>query len=148
MTRVYRSAMLPFEPAQLFALVKDVERYPEFLPWCTHARVVATGDDEVVAELTLARGGVVERFTTRNHHTADRQIDLQFVDGPFDSLAGRWLFTGIGDSGTNAGTKMELHLDFEFSRALVQRLFGAVFTQAANTLVDAFCQRANQLLRT
>jgi len=138
MPRVRRSALLPYSTAQIFELVRDIERYPEFLPWCSEAKIVADEQREVVAELTIQKGRISERFTTRNRLDFPGSIELQLVQGPFKSLSGLWKFTNLADH----GSKVELDLDFEMTASLIQRTLGILFAHATGTLVDAFCARA------
>ncbi len=141
MPQVRRSALLPYSAAQVFDIVRDIERYPEFLPWCSAARIVRDDADEVVAELTIAKGRIAERFTTRNVLVYPDSIDLNLVRGPFERLAGRWRFIALAA----LGSKVELELEFEMSRTLVQRTLGIIFGRAAGTIVDAFCKRARAI---
>jgi len=138
MPRVRRSALLPYSAAQIFDLVGDIERYPEFLPWCSDAQIVDSKPREVVAELTIMKGRISERFTTRNVLTYPDSIELHLVDGPFKRLSGMWRFTGLAAQ----GSKVELELDFEMSKSLIQKSLGILFAHAAGTMVDAFCTRA------
>ncbi len=141
MPQIHRSALLPYQPEQLFALVNDVAAYPEFVPWCIGAEVLATSPEAVDAALTLGRGPVKERFVTRNHlHFPDR-IDLSLLEGPFSHLHGTWRFQRLG----NEGCKVELDMDFKLSNKVWGRMFGALFTRVVEALVDSFCQRARDL---
>ena len=141
MPRVQRSALLPYSTAQIFDLVRDVERYPEFLPWCSKAKIVTDEAREVVAELTIRKGRISERFTTRNLLDFPGSIELQLVQGPFKRLSGLWKFTNLADR----GSKVELDLDFEMTTSLIQRTLGVIFASATGTLVDAFCARARAM---
>jgi ribosome-associated toxin RatA of RatAB toxin-antitoxin module len=141
MREVHRSALVPFSPGQLFDLVADVERYPEFLPWCTSAVILVNDGHEVTVQLGLALGPARGSFTTRNRMTPGRAVEMQLVEGPFSALEGRWLFTPIGD----AGTRAELRLRFETSGFIGGVLFGPAFEQACNQLVDAFGRRAREV---
>jgi len=138
MPQVRRSALLPYSAAQVFQLVSDIERYPEFLPWCSAAQIISNQAKEVVAELTIMKGRISERFTTRNVLAYPDSIELHLVQGPFKRLAGVWRFTALAA----LGSKVELELDFEMSKSLIQRTFGIIFAHAAGTMVDAFCARA------
>ena len=142
-TVVKRSALLSFSAQVLFDIVNDVARYPEFLPWCSSAEVHAAGGGEVTATLAVSGKGLTESFTTRNRLTPCERIDLELVDGPFQSFAGVWLFKTLGD----AGCRVELELSFQFggARRIFSGAFARVFTRAADELVDAFCQRARAL---
>jgi len=138
MPLVRRSALLPYSAAQIFDLVGDIERYPDFLPWCSAALIVGSAPREVVAQLTIMKGRISERFTTRNVLTYPDSIELQLVEGPFKRLSGMWRFTGL----ESQGSKVELELDFEMSKSLIQKSLGILFAHAAGTMVDAFCSRA------
>ena len=141
MPRVQRSALLPYSTAQIFELVRDIERYPEFLPWCSEAKIVADEDSEVVAELTIRKGRISERFTTRNVLDFPGSIELRLIHGPFKQLSGLWKFTNLADR----GCKVELELDFEMTASLIQRTLGVIFASATGSLVDSFCARARTM---
>ena len=143
MREVRRSALLPYSAGQIYGLVTDVERYPEFLPWCTAARVLSDEGEYVTVNLGLARGVVQGSFTTRNRLVPDRSVEMRLVDGPFSLLEGRWDFWPIED----AGTRAELQIRFQ-TRGLVGALaLGPAFEKICNQLVDAFGQRAHQVFR-
>jgi ribosome-associated toxin RatA of RatAB toxin-antitoxin module len=136
-----RSALVPYSPQEMFALVSDVDAYPQFLPWCSDAQVLETQEDGVTARIAFAVGGVSKSFTTRNHHTPGRRIEMQLVEGPFSDLRGYWKFDPLG----NAGCKISLSLKYNFSSRMVRMVVGPVFGQIANSLVDAFQQRAAEV---
>lgn len=143
---VHRSALLPYPAAEVFAIVGDVERYPEFLPRLSAARVLENRGDEVVAELELEfQAGMHLRFTTRNVLVPHERIELHLVSGPFKSFEGEWRFKRLG---ADEGCKVELDLAFELSGAgaLFGSAFSGVFARAADHMVDAFCVRARDLL--
>lgn len=142
MSAVSRSALVRHAPSVMFALVNDVRRYPEFLPWCASTEVVEERDDEMLARLDLAWGGIRKSFTTRNRKQADKMIEIRLVDGPFHHLEGFWRFTPLGDG---AACKVALDLEFELSTPLAGIAFGPVFTRIADSLVDSFTRRADDL---
>lgn len=123
----------------MFALVDDIESYPEFLPWCSDAEVHLREGDIAEATLELHRGGIRKRFRTRNTATGSSAIDMALIGGPFKHLDGGWRFQALGD----AGCKVTLDIEFEFSVAIVDRVFGTFFEDVCNRLVDAFTQRAD-----
>jgi ribosome-associated toxin RatA of RatAB toxin-antitoxin module len=141
MREVKRSALLPYPAAAIFGLVADVERYPEFLPWCRSAQVLAREGDGITARLTLASGLARATFTTRNRHVPGRSVAMSLVDGPFDALEGRWDFTPVGD----AGTRVDLVVRFTTSGIAGALALGPAFEAACNRLVDAFSRRAQQV---
>lgn len=142
--QIDKSALVMHSAERMFALVNDVERYPEFLPWCAGAEIHHHGDYELTASLEVARGGVRHRLTTRNELLAPQTINMVLVEGPFQNLRGRWDFRPLDET----ACKVMLMLEFEFSGALARMTFGPVFNHAANTMVDAFCRRADAVYRT
>ena len=144
MPQVVRSALVTYQPIQLFDLVNDVERYADFLPWCNASEVHEKSDDHMLATVNIAKGGVNKSFTTKNSLQAGHKIEMALVDGPFSKLEGVWEFLGLGESGQEA-CKISLNLHFEFASPVLRATFGKVFDQVANSLVDAFVQRAHQV---
>jgi ribosome-associated toxin RatA of RatAB toxin-antitoxin module len=138
---IRRSALVTFSPEQMFDLVIDVERYPQFLPWVAGAQLHERSGHDLRASMEMQRGGVRERFTTRNEFDRPSYMTMRLVDGPFRTLEGRWTFTPIGD----AGTRVELEMRFEFASAVAALLFGKSFEQSCGTLIDAFIARARQM---
>ena len=138
---IRRSALVTFTPEQMFDLVIDVERYPQFLPWVAAAQLHERSERELLASMEMQRGGVRERFSTRNAFVRPDYMTLTLVQGPFRTLDGRWSFTPI----SAAGTRIELEMRFEFANPVVSLLFGKAFEQSCNTLIDAFVARARSL---
>ncbi len=141
MPSVHRSALVPYTAAEMFALVNDIESYPQFLPWCRSTRVFSRSEDEVRASIELAKGRVHKSFTTLNRLQQDKMIEIRLVEGPFRHLDGFWRFQAL----QNHGCKVSLDMDFEFAGTLMSLAIGPVFSQIANSLVDAFCKRAVQV---
>ncbi len=140
-THIQRSALLPYPAQALFDLVNDVARYPEFLPWCAASEVLEHSESHMLAALTVAKGSVSQRFLTRNELNAGSRIEMTLQEGPFAHLHGVWEFKVLNER----ACKISLDLTFDYAGPLVKATLGPLFTQAANTLVDAFCQRAKQL---
>jgi len=126
---------------QMFHLVKDVETYPLFLPWCHSTRLLKHTKREVCAEIVVARVGIRQAFSTCNRFEEGRWMGLELKDGPFKKLRGDWNFLPLRED----ACKVELDLEFEFSGLLIDKAFGSVFQHAANTLVDSFCKRADEV---
>jgi ribosome-associated toxin RatA of RatAB toxin-antitoxin module len=135
---VERSSLTTHTAAQMFALVNDVARYPEFLPWCVGARVQYVSPEESIAELKVARGVLRIEFTTRNTLRPDAQIQLQLLHGPFRDLTGEWRFEAIGAR----GSRVNFRVQFEFKNRLTATAFNAVFEALCGTIIDAFLARA------
>jgi ribosome-associated toxin RatA of RatAB toxin-antitoxin module len=146
MREVKRTALVSYSPAQMFALVADFERYPEFLPWVASAQLLSRDATQLVGRLAMERMGVKEHFTTRNTLSAPTQMDMHLVDGPFNQLTGSWRFTEIcAADGTPRGTRVDLHIQFEFKNALLDLLLGKTFEASCGSLVTAFTQRAKHM---
>jgi ribosome-associated toxin RatA of RatAB toxin-antitoxin module len=136
-----RSALVHYTPAEMFALVSDIETYPRFLPWCTGAEILSREGDAVTARVDFAVGKVSKSFITRNLNRENREIGMQLVDGPFSQLEGRWRFDPLGME----GCKISLYLEYDFSNKMVSMVVKQVFGKIANSLVDAFHQRAVEI---
>jgi ribosome-associated toxin RatA of RatAB toxin-antitoxin module len=143
MKSVSKSVLIWFSAKEMHDLVVDVPSYPQFLPWCSDAKVLQQGEDFQIAQLSLNFGGISQRFTTRNTLVADQSVSLELVDGPFSVLRGQWVFSQLGDISRRA-CKVTLNLEYDFSSAALASLVGPVFDRVANTLVDAFVQRAER----
>ena len=138
MRKVNRSALVPYSAAQMYALVKDVEAYPSFLPWCRDAEVHVREAGFIEASLELHRGKISKRFRTRNVLREGEFLGIELVGGPFRHMSGGWTFRQLGD----AGCKVKLSLEFEFESRATDVIFGRFFEHTCNTLVDSFTQRA------
>ncbi len=138
MRELKRSALLAQSPARLYALISDIERYPEFVPGCTQARIESRTEHEIVATLSVRRGALRTQFTTRNELDPGRRVTMNLVHGPFSTLLGEWLLTPIAE----AGCRVDLTMRFEFSNPLSAVIFEPLFAQTVGELMDAFVARA------
>lgn len=140
------SRVLPYTPDQLFTLVGDVARYPEFVPWITsmrtwNARDLGEGSSSLDAEAGVGFSFLKERFATRVRRDAgERQIDVSLLSGPFRKLTNRWRF--LEDE---AGTRIEFDIDFQFKSRLLEGLLSANFHHAVERLMGCFEDRAKAL---
>lgn len=141
MAVVNKSALVMYSARQMFDLVNDVESYPDFLPWCSSTTLLSRSKEKVCAELEVSRMGISQRFSTCNKMVPGKYMDIELVNGPFKHLTGRWEFIALRED----ASKVKLELDFDFSGKLINAAFGTVFHQIANTLVDAFCKRAEEV---
>lgn len=147
MKHVKKSVLLWYSPAEMYRLVTDVPRYPDFLPWCDRADVLEHRDDGMTARIGLAYAGVRHAFTTRNEHQPDRQVLVRLVDGPFSLLEGSWVFAPLGRPGGEAAAacRIEFDLRYAFSSRPLEAVLSPVFDKVANTFVDSFVTRAEQV---
>ncbi|MFN9744195.1 MAG: type II toxin-antitoxin system RatA family toxin [Betaproteobacteria bacterium] len=146
MKHVRKSVLLWYSPAEMYALVTDVQRYPEFLPWCDRAELLQSHDDGVTARLGLHYMGVRHAFTTRNVQQAPERVAVQLVDGPFSQLQGEWLFRPLGrPGGGQQACKIEFDLRYAFASPALETVVSPVFDRIANTFVDSFVRRAEDV---
>ena len=138
MREIKRSALVSKPPAEMFALISDIESYPEFLPWCTHARVLSSSPNEIVATLGVRQGALHGEFTTRNTLEPDRSILMRLVSGPFRTFQGEWRLIPIDGN----ACRVELAMRFAFRNPLTALLFEPRFAETVGSLVDAFIARA------
>ena len=133
--------LLPYSREQLFDLVADIERYPEFLPWCVGARIRERNGDEILGDLMIGYKMVRERFTSRVVLKRPNRIDVSYSEGPFKYLTNHWLFIEQAD-----GTCLiDFFVDFEFRSRLLQKLVVVLFNEAVKRMVSAFEARAHAL---
>ena len=142
MSHIKRSALVHYSPAEMFALVNDIDAYSKFLPWCKSSRVVSQSGNEMIASVEIARGALNKTFTTKNTLQSNKKIQIALVDGPFKALHGAWTFSPLKREGA---CKIELDLEYKFDSGLMSIAARPVFNQIANTLVDAFSKRAVQV---
>ena len=138
MELIDRSALVPYTADEMYALVSDILTYPQFLPWCSGTQILSREGQELSARIDFSVSSVSQSFTTSNRLKPGEEIAMQLVDGPFSQLEGRWRFEPLGD----AGCKISLLLEYDFSSKMVSLVVGPVFNKIANTLVDAFQKRA------
>ncbi len=132
--------VLPYSREQLFDLVSDVERYPEFLPWCLGCRVKKRTEDIVVADMIIGFKVFREGFTSRVSLDRARRVDVAYENGPFKYLNNHWIFNEV-----DGGTEIDFYVDFEFRSRVLQTAIGAVFNEAVRRMIAAFEARAHDL---
>jgi ribosome-associated toxin RatA of RatAB toxin-antitoxin module len=140
MQHVKKSVLVPYSAQEIFGLVDGVERYPEFLPWCSGAHVLERHEGGKTARLDIDYHGVRAHFTTDNANVAPESIVVTLKDGPFRHLHGEWRFRALGEK----ACKIEFDLAYEFTTHILERFVGPVFSRIANTLIDAFVHRAEK----
>jgi len=150
MKHVKKSVLLWYAPHEIYAVVTDVEAYPQFLPWCERVDILARDAEGLTARLHLAYSGLRHAFTTRNVHVPDESVHIGLVDGPFSLLDGHWRFVSLPLPGGSAGPegtacRIEFELRYAFSNGILEAAISPVFDRIANTFVDSFVRRAEQV---
>ncbi|MDM8559810.1 type II toxin-antitoxin system RatA family toxin [Candidatus Parabeggiatoa sp. HSG14] len=141
MIRIQKTALVAYTADEMFTLVNNIANYPNFLPWCKSVTIHSQTESEIVATLKMGSVGLKKSFSTTNVIKPNESIEVRLLEGPFSHLEGHWNFQQLGD----AGCKISLNMEFEISNKLLRISLEPVFTKIANTLVDAFVQRANEL---
>jgi len=134
--------ILPYRPEQMFDLVADIERYPEFLPWCVGCRVTRREGDVVWGDLIVGFKVFRESFTSRVTLNRPGRIDVSYIDGPFRYLDNHWLFRPESDG---RATTIDFYIDFEFHSRALQLVAKAAFNEAVRRMVSAFERRAAEI---
>ncbi len=132
--------VVPYRPDQLFDLVADVPKYPQFLPWCVAARVRRQTEVEQIADMTVGFGPFRESFTSRNTLERPRHIHVRYENGPFRRLNNHWVFLPH-----EQGCEVDFFIDFEFRSRILQAAIGVVFNEAVRRMVGAFLKRARDV---
>jgi ribosome-associated toxin RatA of RatAB toxin-antitoxin module len=138
MAIVEKSVLIGHSAAKMYALVADVEAYPQFLPWCSGAELRIVDPHKAVATLHINYHGLRQNFTTENHMDVGALIEMKLVNGPFKHLDGFWRFAPLAAQ----ACKVEFRLSYELSGKLMEKMAGPVFNHIANTFVEVFVKRA------
>ncbi len=141
MQEVHKTVLVPYSARQMFDLVDDVARYPEFLPWCGGTQVLDAQKCTKPARIDIDFHGVRAHFTTVNANETGKSIAMTLQDGPFRELHGEWTFRAL----SGKGCKIEFTLTYEFKTQVLEALIGPVFNHIADTFVDAFVRRADMV---
>ena len=141
MATIQKSALVSYSASEMFGIVDDIDSYVEFLPWCGSSKVIKRESDEVEASIQISHSRIRKTFTTRNRLQKNKMIEMKLVDGPFKHLHGYWQFMELGKN----ACKVTLDLEYEFASRLMDISLGPVFKSIANSMVDAFCKRADDL---
>ena len=153
MKHVKKSVLLLYTAHEIYELVVDVEAYPKFLPWCERAEIIGSDDQGLTVRLFLAYSGIRHAFTTKNVQLKDESVHIGLVDGPFSLLDGLWRFVplplpggpGLVGPVTASACKIEFEMRYAFSNGVLEAVISPVFDRIANTFVDSFVRRAEQV---
>ena len=143
MAQVKKTVLINHSSSQMFALVDDVKKYPEFLPWCGGVDLIEQNDHSTTATLHIAYHGLHQKFTTENSKNFPSDMTIQLKDGPFKHLDGTWQFIPLNDE----ACKIEFSLNYEFSNQFLEKIIAPVFNHIANTFVDGFVVRADKIYK-
>jgi len=143
MAQVKKTVIINHSAGEMFLLVDDVLKYPEFLPWCGGVDLIEQNDHSTTATLHIAYHGLHQKFTTENAKTFPCAMSIQLKDGPFKHLDGNWQFIALNDE----ACKIEFSLNYEFANHFLEKIIAPVFNHIANTFVDGFVIRADKIYK-
>lgn len=138
---VNQSSLVAYSAEQMYQLVNDYEKYPQFLSGCVAAKTISRGDTELEAELQIQKLGISQTFSTHNKMRQNERIEMKLLNGPFKQLQGAWTFQPFDEQ----SCKISLYLEFEFSNPVVGMVFGKIFNELTLKMVNAFKQRAKEV---
>ncbi|MGX2975737.1 type II toxin-antitoxin system RatA family toxin [Ursidibacter arcticus] len=138
---INQSALVAYSAEQMYQLVNDYEKYPQFLSGCVGASTLSLGENELNAELVIQKLGISQRFSTHNTMIPNQKITMELLNGPFRYLKGYWAFQPFDEQ----SCKITLQLEFEFSNSLIAMAFGKIFNELTLKMVNAFKQRAKEI---
>lgn len=141
MIEIHRTALILAPAKAVYDIINDIEVYPQFLDGVVSAQVLEHSSTHMLGQLVIKKAGVEKTIVTRNKLVEPTMINMTLEQGPLDSLTGVWTITPLSDH----GCKVALDLSFSVKKGIKAIAFGAVFKQVANSMVDAFVQRANEL---
>ncbi|MGB3167084.1 MAG: type II toxin-antitoxin system RatA family toxin [Alteraurantiacibacter sp.] len=141
MPKIRETRRLPYTAEQMFDLVADVDRYPEFLPWVVATRVRKDNDTEMTADMLVGFKALREKFTSKVVKDRPKTINVHYIDGPLRDLDNNWTFRNVGDG----ACEIEFCVDFAFKNIMFETLAGQYVDRAFRKMVMAFEERAAQL---
>ena len=143
MVKVEKNVLVPHSAEQMFTLVDRVEDYQAFLPWCGGIDLIERSEQTTTATIYIDYHGLKQSFTTQNQKQFPNKMEMQLKDGPFKHFNGQWRFIALNEN----ACKIEFILEYEFSNALLGKIISPVFSHIANTFVDSFVTRAEQVFK-
>lgn len=143
MAQVKKTVLINHSAKRMYALVDDVLKYPEFLPWCGGVDLIQQDKTATIATLHIDYHGLHQKFTTENHKIYPSVMEIQLKDGPFKHLDGAWHFTELNEE----ACKIEFTLNYEFANTFLEKIIAPVFSHIANTFVDGFVTRADKIYK-
>lgn len=144
MAQVQKTVLIQHPASRMFALVDDVKKYPEFLPWCGGVDLIKQDEVSTIATLHIAYHGIRQKFTTENHKTYPNLMEIKLKDGPFKHLEGTWRFISLNEQ----ACKVEFILNYEFANQFLDKMIAPVFNHITSTFVDNFVARADTIYQS
>lgn len=141
MTAIKKSTVVPYSAEEMYALVNDIEAYPDFLRWCKDAKIINANENRLQATVFIEAGKIKQSFTTENTMQSGRRINMRLVEGPFKYLTGCWKFEPQDEQSCH----ISLEIDFEFKNKLMKLALSHTFNHIMDNMVDSFSNRASEV---
>jgi ribosome-associated toxin RatA of RatAB toxin-antitoxin module len=141
MYTINKNAIVFHSNERMFKLVDAVEHYPDYLPWCGGSEIIRRDEATTIAKIEIKFKGIKQSFTTKNSKKYPHSMSIGLIDGPFKRLNGSWNFIEIEKN----SCKVELNLNYEFKNILLEKLISPIFNMIANTFIDSFVKRAEEI---
>ena len=149
MPNLTEKKILPYQAKQIYQLVMDIEKYPEFLPWCKQAKIIEKiSDENLIADLLINFKNFFEKYRSDVKHgelqNGEYFVDVMAIQGPFKSLVNKWKFK---DDADGKSCQIEFFIEFQFNSFFLEKMLGAIFERAAQKMMAAFEERAKEVLK-
>ena len=138
MKKIYKEEDINIETPIIFDLINNVEKYPNFLPWCTKTEVTHESDNIIIGKIYITKSFIKWNFSTRNSIQKNKSINLSLIDGPFEELNGRWSFSPIDQN----NTKVSLEINYKFKNSIIELSIEPIFTTIMNSILKSFISEA------
>ena len=138
MKNIHKEEDINIDIETIFNLINDVKSYPNYLPWCTKSEVMEESTDIIIGKIFISKSFINWNFSTKNTIKKNESISLELVDGPFESLTGKWLFSPINQF----NTRVSLDIDYEFKSSIIELSIEPIFSSIMNSILKSFVQEA------
>ena len=141
MKNIHKEEDINIDIETIFNLINDIKSYPDYLPWCTRSEVKEESADIIIGKIFISKSFINWNFSTKNTIKKNESISLELVDGPFESLTGKWLFSSINQF----NTRVSLDIDYKFKSSIIELSIEPIFTSIMNSILESFIQEAFKL---
>ena len=138
MKNIHKEEDINIDIETIFNLINDIKSYPNYLPWCTKSEVTGESTDIIIGKIFISKSFINWNFSTKNTIKKNESISLELVDGPFESLTGKWLFSPINQF----NTRVSLDIDYEFKSSIIELSIEPIFSSIMNSILKSFVQEA------
>ena len=138
MKNIHKEEDINIDIETIFNLINDIKSYPNYLPWCTKSEVKEESDDIIIGKIFISKSFINWNFSTKNTIKKNESISLELVDGPFESLTGKWLFSPINQF----NTRVSLDIDYKFKSSIIELSIEPIFSSIMNSILDSFISEA------